>query len=142
MLIRLVRESDLPVCGRIYAAAFSVPPYRERWSPDAATEMLTGLLQRDPESCWCVEDEEEVIGFAFCTSFGKWRATIQEFAVAPGHQGQGIGTSLMLHALADFRSRGIRAADLVVNRQAPAFGFYRKLGFNQPRDYTLMIRSL
>ena len=142
MLIRLVREDDLPVCGRIYATAFSVPPYRERWLPDAATEMLTGLLERDPASCWCADEEGEIIAFAFCTSFGKWRATIQEFAVAPGHQGKGIGTSLMLHVLADFRARGIRAADLVVNRLAPALEFYRKLGFSQPRDYTLMIRSL
>jgi len=142
MIIRLVREEDLAACGRIYAEAFSAPPYRERWNMDDAAEMLAGLLARDPESCWCVEEGEQIIGFAFCTQFGKWRATIQEFAISPSHQRQGIGTSLMLHVLALFRARGVRSADLVVNRHAGAFGFYQKLGFHQPRDYTLMIRSL
>jgi hypothetical protein len=55
MVIRLVREEDIPTCGAIYAVAFSAPPYSEVWDPKIAGEMLFGLLNRDPGSCWCIE---------------------------------------------------------------------------------------
>jgi len=142
MLIRPVRESDLQICGEIYAAAFSAPPYREAWSAGSASEMLSGLLARDPESCWCVEEEGRVVGFAFCTTFGKLRATIQEFAISPGFQRKGIGTDLMNHVLAEFKRRAIDSVELIVNRDAPAFMFYRRFGFRQPDRYVLMIRRV
>ncbi len=82
------------------------------------------------------------MGFAFCATFGKSRATIQEFAVLPALQGRGIGTDLMNHVLAEFKRIGIESVDLVVNRDAPAFTFYRKFGFRQPHRYILMSRRV
>ncbi|MHB1191100.1 MAG: GNAT family N-acetyltransferase, partial [Armatimonadota bacterium] len=106
MLIRHTHEEDLEECGRIYAACFNVPPYEGAWSARSAAEMLAGLLARDPENCWCAV-RERVIGFAFCTAFGTFRATVQEFAVEPGQQGRGLGTALLKYVLADFASKGI-----------------------------------
>lgn len=142
MLIRLASEEDLAACGVIYADAFTGPPYDEEWAPTKASAMLAELLAKDPESCWCAEDDGQVSGFAFCTTFGKFRALIQEFAVHPRIQKSGIGTALMKHILSEFQSRGIQSAELVVNKHAPAFDFYRRFGFSMPRNYTLMIRSL
>ena len=142
MLIRLASEEDLAACGMIYADAFHGPPYDEDWAPTKAADMLAELLKKDPKSCWCADEDGEVVGFAFCTTFGKFRALIQEFAVHPRVQKQGVGTDLMRHILAEFQNRGVHSAELVVNRHAPAFEFYRKFGFHMPRNYTLMIRTL
>ena len=142
MIIRLASEDDLAACGVIYADAFTGPPYDEDWAPTKASAMLAELLKKDPESCWCVEEGGEVCGFAFCTSFGKFRALIQEFAVHPKVQKKGIGTALMKHILAEFQVRGIMSAELVVNKHAPAFDLYKRFGFHVPRNYTLMIRTL
>jgi ribosomal protein S18 acetylase RimI-like enzyme len=142
MLIRLIDEQDIPACGRIYVKAFSGPPYREVWELEVSMEMLAGLLHRDPESCWCAEEAGEIVGFAFCTTYGTFRATIQEFAIAPEFQKKGFGNALMEHVLSEFRRRNIRIADLVVSQDAPAFRLYRKFGFRKPGKYVIMARWL
>ena len=142
MGIRLASEEDLAACGVIYASAFAGPPYDEEWAPSKASDMLAELLKKDPESCWCAEEDGQVMGFAFCTTFGRFRALIQEFAVRPKSQKSGIGTALMKHILAEFQHRGVQSAELVVNKHAPAFDFYRRFGFSTPTNYTLMIRML
>ena len=142
MLIRLASEEDLAACGAIYADAFKGPPYDEEWAPTKASDMLSELLKKDSESCWCAEEDGQILGFAFCTTFGGFRVLIQEFAVHPRLQKKGIGTKLMKHILAEFQVRGIMSAELVVNKHAHAFDFYRRFGFSTPRNYTLMIRTL
>lgn len=142
MIIRLVTDEDIDECGRIYAAAFSTPPYKDVWTPEGAAGMLHGLFERDPDNCWCVELDADIVGFAFCTTFGDFRATIQEFAVSPNHQKHGIGTALMEYVLNQFRSKRLLAVDLVVNKHAPALRLYEKFGFRHPENYTLMIRKL
>ncbi|MHB0999507.1 MAG: GNAT family N-acetyltransferase [Armatimonadota bacterium] len=142
MNIRLVNEDDIVLCGRIYSAAFSQPPYKDVWMPEDASEMLLGLLERDPDSCWCIEVDGEIGGFVFCTTFGEFRATIQEFAVAPEYQKHGIGTALIEYALSQFREMGLIAVDLVVNKRAPALKLYKRFGFFQPENYILMTNRL
>ena len=142
MVIGLARQEDILVCGGIYSAAFSMPPYREYWSPSDAAEMLGELLRKDAESCWCAEDQGRVVGFAFCTTFGRFRGVIQEFAVDPEFQKQGIGTTLLAYVLDRMEERGIRTADLVVNRDAPAYRLYRRFGFTPPGKYVLLVKWL
>ena len=48
----------------------------------------------------------------------------------------------MKHVLDEFRSRGIRTLDLMVNRHAAAFKLYAKLGFQQPEGFVLMTKWL
>lgn len=142
MPIRLIQEEDLDVCSEIYTEAFSARPYTGVWKKDEALEMLSGLLDRDPFSCWCTERDDEIAGFIFCTQFGGFRATIQEFAIKPRFQKLGLGTALMKYALDEFRSRGVQTTDLVVNEDAPAYKLYRRLGFMQPVHYTVLTRWL
>lgn len=142
MVIRKATEGDLDTCGEIYAAAFSTAPYCEQWTPGAATDMLSGLLSRDPDHCWCAELDGRIVGFVFCTVFGTFRATVQEFAIAPAYQHKGLGTKMMEHVLDELRSAGLQTVDLVVHRKAPAYRMYKRFGFRQPDDYVLMVRWL
>lgn len=142
MLIRLIDENDLQACGQIYAEAFSVPPYRYVWEPKEASEMLNGLLQRDPQNCWCAVEDGQVVGFAFCTTYGRYRATIQEFAISPYFRKKGLGTRLMEHVLHTLRQKGFFMVDLIAKQDAPAYSFYRKFGFRNPNKYTVMALRL
>lgn len=142
MIIRLVEEEDLDGCGCVYAEAFDAAPYNGSWTQQTASDMLSGLLRRDPAHCWCMEENGSILGFAFCTTFGTFRGTIQELAIAPGLQGRGLGTQLMQHILGEFRKEGVQNVDLIANLDAPAYGFYKKFGFKRPRRYTVMARSI
>jgi ribosomal protein S18 acetylase RimI-like enzyme len=104
--------------------------------------MLAGLLDRDPESCRLIEMNGLIAGFAFCTSYGSFRATIQEFAVSPEFQGRGLGTELMTHMIKEFHERGLKSVDLIVNTSAPAYRLYQHFGFIRPDPYAVMLRRL
>lgn len=56
--------------------------------------------------------------------------SIQNLGVTPGHRGRGLGTFLLYHALAGFRTAGLRRATLEVTAQnSGAVRLYQRLGF-------------
>jgi mycothiol synthase len=59
---------------------------------------------------------------------------VQNLGIAPEHRGHGLGTILMLKALAGFQRAGLRRAFLEVTAQNDgAIRLYRRLGFNKAR---------
>lgn len=61
---------------------------------------------------------------------GSWRATIEGVRVAEGLRGQGIGTSMMRHAIAAAKRRGCNLIQLTTNaKRVDARRFYEALGF-------------
>lgn len=60
----------------------------------------------------------------------EWRGRIGMIGVDPRYRGSGIGRDLLLSALALFRSRGLRFAQLTVDSEnSAAIALYRSLGF-------------
>lgn len=59
---------------------------------------------------------------------------IQNIGIVPGHRGLGLGTCLILQALAGFRSHGLRTASLEVTAyNCRAVQLYQRLGFRRTR---------
>jgi ribosomal protein S18 acetylase RimI-like enzyme len=59
---------------------------------------------------------------------------IQNIGIVPGHRGLGLGTCLILQALAGFRSHGLRTASLEVTADnCRAVQLYQRLGFRRTR---------
>ena len=141
-LITQATPDDLPHCASIYKEAFAAAPYYEEWRFDDARELLAALLQRDPETCFCLIYEGAVVGFAFCSTLGRFRAVVEEIALRPAFQGRGWGALLLEHCLSVFRQRGFPVAELIANQEAPAFAFYTRLGFRPARRNLLMLRDL
>lgn len=54
-------------------------------------------------------------------------ARIRQMAVAPAHQGKGLGRTVMLELEKSLRVRGFRTLEL--DARAAAVGFYEKLGY-------------
>jgi ribosomal protein S18 acetylase RimI-like enzyme len=55
--------------------------------------------------------------------------------VAPGERGRGVGTALLKELIAVAAERGIATLSLSVERDNPASGLYRKLGFAHHADF-------
>lgn len=59
---------------------------------------------------------------------------IQNLGITPEHRGRGLGSALLLHALAGFREAGLRRAFLEVTSQnVGAIRLYQRLGFLRAR---------
>jgi len=63
---------------------------------------------------------------------GRRSAVVEDVAVAPDHQGSGVGRAMMLHAMAQCREAGCYKLTLSSNlRRTGAHRFYRALGFER-----------
>ncbi len=107
------------LCRDAYAALGRGP------APAAATleRLLCDMLRLFPDECFVAESDGTVQGFILCSSLAGVRATIEEFAVAPASQGQGVGTALLEHVLSRCRQRGVTHVELVADRGTPAYSF-------------------
>lgn len=142
LLLRVAEEKDLPACAEIYVLCFNAPPYNEPWDREEARLLLSILLQRDPEFCFVAEYQNRVVAFSFCSTLGPFRATIEEFAVHPRFQKRGIGSTLLEHTLDVLRESGYSVAYLVAHREADAYHFYQRHGFQESHHNVLMVRIL
>ncbi|WP_245304947.1 GNAT family N-acetyltransferase [Rhizobium multihospitium] len=73
------------------------------------------------------EEQGEVVGFS---AADPRDGNIWALFVAPGYEGEGIGTALLAEVCADLKSAGIRRAWLTTDPNTRAERFYRAAGWD------------
>ncbi len=71
--------------------------------------------------------EDELVGVLSLFQSERNAMRLRKFAVSSAHQGQGIGLTLLKHALAHVKENGITS--VWCDARTEALGFYEKLGF-------------
>ena len=131
-MIRQMKNEDLRQCGVIYAKAFPVEYWGIDWTPENAREYLADYFEQKRFVGYVYEENNEIIGciFALCKISGsKKEIYINEMAVLPERQGQGIGKQL-LNTVLDYSKRmGLAGVVLYTSEYAPAAKFYEKNDF-------------
>lgn len=113
--------------------------FRRLGDKQGCRDVMTEIVQHlgfSKSATWTVEDDDGPIG---CIQGIRrdWRiGAIQNVAVVPWRQGQGIGTALIWAACHGFRREGLRFAVLEVTADnVPAVGLYRRMGFTPRRRF-------
>jgi ribosomal protein S18 acetylase RimI-like enzyme len=125
-------EDDDAVHALIYvdAAWGDVPGHHQR-SLEAWRSMLK------PDSCgWVARRDGRPVGWVVGRVFGDGRGWVEQIAVARFARRLGLGRALLLHSLAELRSRG--ATSLVLGVQGSndnAIRLYRGVGFEVEREW-------
>ena len=131
-MIRIMKNSDLTQCGSIYTKAFPMEYWGIDWTTENATEYLQDFFEQRRFVGFVYEENKEVIGCIFALrkiSGNKEEIYINEMAVLPERQGQGIGKQL-LNAVKDYsKDKGLAGIVLYTSEYAPAAKFYEKNGF-------------
>ena len=134
--IRVAGEDDIPAILALYAAAGFVGagPLDEA----AAREKLLRIASYPDYRIFVLEADGGVAGtYALLimdniAHGGAPLSIVEQVAVAPGRQGQGLGTAMMDHAMAESRARGCYKLQLSSNvKFTAAHAFYDKLGFTR-----------
>ena len=131
-MIRKMKEEDLQQCGVIYAKAFPIEYWGIDWDPDNAKEYLLDFYEQKRFIGYVYEEDDAVIGciFALCKISGsKKEIYINEMAVLPERQGQGIGRQLLKTLLDYSKEKGYAGIVLYTSEYAPASKFYERNGF-------------
>jgi ribosomal protein S18 acetylase RimI-like enzyme len=144
--IRLMRKEDADAVRQVDSIAFgawvrqvsgeSDPTYK-RTRPN-----VLACWERDPEGCFVVKEESQVVGFIFSRTWGGvgWFGT---FAVLPEYQGQGIGQRLIAASLGYLRQKPGRLIGLeTMPESAYNLGLYLKLGFRVTFPSLSLVKAL
>ena len=78
-------------------------------------------------STYLARDGEEVVGLVRLIGDGFSSVFVQDLIVLPTYQRQGIGSTLMKQALADYKDA--YQVQLATDESEKTLGFYRSLGF-------------
>jgi GNAT superfamily N-acetyltransferase len=134
--IRDARDSDLP--GVLRVLAESGIDGGSSFSPEEARVHLAQLRGCPGYRLLVFVAEGEVVGTYALAIIGKLgkRGTpaglVEDVAVLPSRQGQGIGRAMMEHALAECRKAGCYKLALSSNvNRGDAHRFYESLGFER-----------
>ncbi len=148
--IREVVDADLPALLDLYAAAGLNRSSSDTFTPEEARSHLA-LFRQYPNYKLYVATvpvglREQLVGsYALLimdnlAKRGLRSAIVEDVCVDPGLQGQGIGRSLMDHAMAQARAAGCYKLTLSSNlRRGEAHAFYDALGFER-HGYSFLIR--
>lgn len=141
--IRAAVDGDIPGILRVLAdsgidggKSFTVEEAREHWSRVRVPNVRLMAAVTDGE----------VVGtyvLMVLDKLGKRGArvgVVEDVAVAPGRQGQGIGRAMMAHAMEECRKAGCYKLALSSNvRRTAAHRFYESLGFER-HGYSFVVR--
>ena len=141
LIISPISIAHLNQYGAIYAAAFSGKPWNDNWSVEDATIHVRELLEcQQHYGLECVVDGE-VAGFILGTSmlfhYGR-TFEINDLAVAPQYQRQGIASKLLKQCLTDLKAQGIVGFHLITAREGVLPTFYERFGFKKEERVMLM----
>ncbi len=131
-MIRIMKPDDIAQCGMIYAKAFPIEHWGIDWTAENAAEYLQDFFEQKRFVGYVYEENDKLSGciFAVCKLSGsKEEIYVNEMAVLPEYQGNGIGRQL-LNAVKDYsRDNGLAGIVLYTSKYAPAAKFYEKNGF-------------
>lgn len=128
--IRLLSPEDYP---RLYKLWTSTPGMGLN-SVDDSPEGILRYLRRNPTSCFAAEAGDQIVGAILAGHDGR-RGFLYHLAVAEPYRLQGLGRSLVRHALAALQGQGIRKTALVAFRDnRPGNEFWKSLGFTLRED--------
>lgn len=125
MKIREMTEEDYP---QVHDLGARIPGVGLR-SLDDSQEGISRFLGRNPNSCFILEEEQQLIGSILSGHDGR-RGYIYHAVVDERHRHTGGGKALVKAVIEALRAEGIRKVALVVFRANEAGnGFWDHLGF-------------
>jgi len=140
--IRPAEEKDLPICTKILVEEFS--KQGEEWNPNSARARLGELIKDNPDLCFCLELDGNIIGFAFAERFKYIKGNylwISEIAIEAKNQGKGYGIKTLQFMEKLGKEKGFNILYLATNIKEKAYKIYEKYGFKNT-NYCFMEKEL
>lgn len=104
-----------------------------RWSPPSSVHALpVERLRSDEIAFFAVRDDDRLAAIGALKHLDLRRGEIKSMRAAPGYRGRGAGEALLVHLLAEARTRDYRWIGLETGRPEPfwpAVRLYEKYGF-------------
>lgn len=145
MKIRKIQKEDLPVCAKILRDAYGQAPYNEVFHDTNSEKYIKGKYDNCYQNSFVVTDENNnIIAFIFLT-ISVWsngpQAIVEEIAVDPRFQNQGIGKELMQYIHEYLNSLDIKSIMLWAKKDDRLLSFYKNQGYFSADDFVVMFKN-
>lgn len=137
-MIRDAVEADLPVIVEIYNHAVAAKTITADVEPVSVESRLDWFRSHSPDRypLWVLERDNQIAGwFAFRMYYGReaYRSTAEiSLYVAPEFHRQGVGQTLLKHAISQSPSLGIKTLlGIAFAENMPSVELLKKFGFDQ-----------
>ena len=139
IVIRALEQQDLAACAAALVPSYLEPPYDRRITDAEARALLVGAIAREPGGCWVALAGRAVAGglLAHSTSADGSGLSVTELFVVAEFRRQGIARALIDRLRAQWPDA--RSIGLLVDRRAPAYDVYKRLGFKESPGLAPMI---
>lgn len=101
-------------------------------------------LQRPEITFWTLWDDDELQGCGALKDLGRGHGEIKSMRTGVRHLRKGVGERILVHIMADAKSRGFRRLSLETGSGPafePALALYRKHGFRDGEAFGDYVRS-
>jgi ribosomal protein S18 acetylase RimI-like enzyme len=129
--LRPARADDYTFALNLYLE--TIKPYASEWFswvPEKQEAQFSDLWRPDDTRVIVLDGND--VGWVEIRQTGD-EIFLKQLSVAPGYQGQGIGTHVVQRLLDDWAGIA-RSMALFVLKNNPAFRFYKRLGFSVVRE--------
>ncbi len=127
--------------AEIYAAAFSCEPWNDNWKVEDAEIHIKEIMESEHSYGLEYIIDGKTVGFILGSSmlfhYGRM-FEINDLAVMPEYQGQGIAKKLMTQCIEDMKAKGIKGINLITAAEGGLREFYKKFGFKTENEVVLM----
>lgn len=130
MRIRPMTVMDYDEVYRLWVAA----PGMGLNNMDDTREGIEKYLKRNPTTCFVAEERGQIVGIIMSGHDGR-RGFIHHTAVREDYRKQGVGKTLVEHAMQALEEEGIHKVALVAfAKNQSGNAFWEKLGFSERND--------
>ena len=130
IVVRFAKQIEIDAIAKILKDEFNKKPYEEGWTLKTADLKIKYYFQKATIKVALIDNE--IVGFLVYTleptSNGAW-ARIKELAVNSEFQDKGVGSRLISDFEREAKVQKINRIVLETYKIAPAYGFYKKLGY-------------
>ncbi len=145
MYIKEMEIESLLEIKSLFREVFSNPPWNEDWSNEEQLDnYLKDLVEVRNPIIFGLYEEKDLIG----VSIGRikhWCAGIEyfieELCLRADYQGRGYGRRFFASMENELIGRGIHTIFLMTDRDKPAYGFYKKIGFTEIPELTSFMKD-
>lgn len=139
--IQPIQAAHLRRYAEIYAKAFSGEPWNDPWRIEDAEIHIREIMESCQSYGLEYVSDGVVAGFILGASmlfhYGR-TFEINDLAVHPGFQRQGIASKLLARCLEDVKQQGIVGVHLITAAEGLLPSFYEKFGFKREKQVMLM----
>ena len=131
MQIRIIQSRDIQTVAHLLLDSFKKPPYNERVSLLAVQKSLRFFLRIG--SGFVALADKKIVGVVYFKVEQYWEGPvvlIEDLAVQPEFQSQGVGKLLLDRVERLAKKHKACMVSFVTHSKSPAISFYKKMGYH------------